>query len=295
MISRLARSPLRVARLALVAIALPLAAAGAEAPRGTIASYKMAAPSLHDPQRSVRVYLPASYARAGGLRYPVVFLLHGWPGGDGNWPGSGRAGDMLDSLSTSGRIPEVIAVMPNASGPGLLGRSMYLNSYDGASRMADFIVRDLVAWVDSTFRTRREPRYRGLIGLSEGGSAAVNLAFQHPDVFGACGSHSGDFRLSQGMGEGRILGPDPGASRILAENSPLDYVERIAPRLKGLSIYFDCGRDDGDEMKDNRELHDKLTALGLPHTFNEFPGGHTWGYWRSHLHESLIAVTANMR
>lgn len=295
MIAARAWSPSRAARVACFALALLPAAAAAEAPRGTIATYKIAAPSLHDAQRSVRVYLPASYARGGDRRYPAVFLLHGWPGGDGNWPGSGRAGDMLDSLSASGRIPEVIAVMPNASGVGLLGRSMYVNTYDGASRMEDFIVRDLVAWVDSTFRTRAEPRFRGLLGLSEGGTAAVNLAFKHPEVFGACGSHSGDFRLSQGMGENRILGPDPGASRLLAENSPLEYVERIAPRLEGMSIYFDCGRDDAGEMKDNRELHRRLTALGVPHTFNEFPGGHAWGYWRSHLRESLMAVTANMR
>ena len=284
----------------LCALALTLAASPAragDAPRGTLTMYKIAAPAVRDPQRSVRVYLPASYASAAARerRYPVVFLLHGWPGGDGNWPGQGRATDTLDSLIATGRIPEVIAVMPNASGVGFLSRSMYVNTCDGSSRVEDFLVRDLVAWVDSTFRTRPEARYRGLIGLSEGGSAAINLAFKHPDVFGACGSHSGDFRLERGMGESKILGPDPGAAKLLAENSPLEYVARVAPRIRGMSIYFDCGLEDTEEIAQGRELHRKLDELGVPSTWNEFPGGHSWGYWKTHLRESLLAVTAKMR
>ena len=35
-------------------------------------------------------------------------VLHGWPGGNGNWPGSGRADNTLDSLIAHHRIPDVI-------------------------------------------------------------------------------------------------------------------------------------------------------------------------------------------
>ena len=39
--------------------------------------------------RDVRVWLPPSYDRpeSAGRHYPVVLFLHGWPGGEGNWPG----------------------------------------------------------------------------------------------------------------------------------------------------------------------------------------------------------------
>ena len=245
----------------------------------------MPAPSLNQASRSVRVYLPSSYDRpeARARRYPVVFLLHGWPGGEGNWPGEGGATKTLDSLMASGAIPEMIAVMPSGTGIGLLGRSLYVNSYDGRSRMEDYVVRDLVTWVDSAFRTRREARAR-----------ALNLAFKHPDVFGACGSHSGAFELDKGLGEGKIVGPEPEATRLRRENSPLEYVDRVAPRLQGMAIYFDCGLED-DELAQNRALDRALTRLGVPHTYHEYPGGHGWGYWRGHLHESLRAIAARMR
>lgn len=274
----------------------PAARPAAPAAHGDIVHTTFSAPSIHDPKRSVRVYLPPSYDRpeAAGRRYPTLYLLHGWPGGDGNWPGSGDAGTTLDTLIAKGAIPEVIAVMPNGSGVGLLGRSLYVNNFDGTSRMEDYIAHDLVAWVDSTYRTRPEAAQRGLIGLSEGASAAVNITFKHPDTFGGCGGHSGQYRLKGGVGLTRVLGPEPGASRILDENSPLLYAERIVPTLRKLTIYLDCGVDDED-IADNREFHRKLTELGVPHTYNEFRGAHGWGYWRNHLHESLLALTAHMR
>ena len=257
---------------------------------------RMNAPSLGDPRRSVRVYLPPSYDTPAGRtrRYPVIFLLHGWPGGEGNWSGEGHATTTLDSLSAQGVIPEVIAVMPSGSGAGLFGRSLYVDSHDGRSRMEQYIVHDLVAWTDSTFRTLRERRDRAIVGLSEGGGAAINLSFKHPDVFGGCGSHSGEFVIGHGLGESRIFGPEPGATTLRQANSPLLYLDRVAPRLPNLSIYFDCGLDD-DELGQNRELDRRLTQLGVAHTYKEFPGGHSWGYWSRHLHESLRVVTANMQ
>ncbi len=213
----------------------------------------------------------------------MVYLLHGWPGSEGNWFGRGRAASTADSLIAAGSIPEVILVSPNAAGQGFLGRSLYL---------ADYIVRDLVEWTDRRFRTRRDPRDRGLIGLSDGATAALGLAFRHPDVFGACGGHSGEYRLVRDWTVRGVLGPEPGASRMLAENSPLLVADTA--RLGALSIYFDVGTSDRS-LAGSRELDRKLDSLGVAHTYREFGGGHGWGYWRAHLRESLIAVTARMR
>ncbi len=258
--------------------------------RGRVVRVHIDSVTLHDRTRAVRVYLPPSYG-SGNRRYPVVYMLHGWPGSEGNWPGSGRADRTLDSLIASKRIPEVIAVMPDGAGNGMLGRSLYLNSANGRMRVADFIVRELPAWVDSMYRTRPEPAMRAIMGLSDGGYAAINLAFQHPDVFGAAGSHSGYFRVHRDATNARVLGKD---DHIMKENSPLDRLEELVPHLAGMPIYFDCGTGDGD-LGSNRELDRRLTALAVPHTYHEFPGGHGWGYWRNHLHESLIAITARMR
>ena len=258
--------------------------------------YRVAAPSLGESGHSVRVFLPPGYSEAANRskRYAVVYLLHGWPGGDGNWAGQGHALETFDSLTASGRIPEVIAVMPNGVGAGLLGRSLYVNTYDGKSRMEDFIAHDLVHWVDTSFRTRADSAHRAVIGLSEGATGALNLAFKRPEVFSACGGHSGQYVIQHELGLGNVFGPEPGASRLRHENSPTLYVDRIVNQLRHQIIYFDCGLGDG-ELEDNRALHRKLESLGVPHVYHEYPGHHSWGYWRVHLHESLVTCLAGMR
>jgi enterochelin esterase-like enzyme len=279
-----------------VSAQLPGSPAAVRLNGGRVALYRINAPSIADDDRSVRVYVPRSYAdhNEASRRYPVVYLLHGWPGGDGNWPGQGHAIDTLDSLIANGTIPDVIAVMPNGKGIGLLGRSLYLNSYDGKSRMEDFIAHDLVTWVDNTFRTYADSSHRAVIGLSEGATASLNLAFKHPDVFGACGGHSGQYVIQRDVGMGAVFGPEPGATRVRQANSPTLYAWSVAPRLRSVKIYFDCGTHDG-ELEDNRTLHRTLDSLEVPHVFREYPGHHGWTFWRHHLRDSLIACLSGMR
>ena len=279
----------------LLAAALAGPAAPATPARGTLKRYTIDAPELHDASRAVRVYTPPGYddAASASRRYPVVYLLHGWPGSEGNWPGMGRAGVTADSLIASGRIPPVVMVFPDGAGKGLLGRSLYIDSYDGQSKLETFLTHRLVSWVDSSFRTIRSPESRAVVGLSDGGTAAINLALQHPNLFGACGSHSADLKLTKGMGMGGVIGPEPGASQLLAAKSPLLYAPEVLPHLDPPVIYFDCGADD-ESAAENREFDAMLTKLGVPHTYHEFPGTHDWKYWRSHLPGSLEAVTARM-
>jgi putative tributyrin esterase len=267
----------------------PSAAHGA--PASTVLRMETEAPSVGARSRTVRVYLPPSYDRpdAASRRYPVVYMLHGWPGSDGNLLTMGHARETADSLIARGAMPEVIMVFPNGDGAGTLGRSYWLNSYDGRKRVADYVTRDLIAWVDGHFRTIRAPSGRGLIGISEGGDAALNLAFKHPDLYSACGGHSADYLLTEAFGTRGFLGPDPGAQRILEDNSPTLYVDRIVPQLRKQTIYIDCGTGD-ESIENSRRLHQKLQALGVPHVYREFPGSHTWAYWSAHLRESLLTV-----
>ncbi len=273
-------------------VALLLAAASLA---GTTQRLQMPAPALGQEYRDVRVYLPPSYSRpeSATRRYPVVYLLHGWPGSEGDWFTRGHAPETVDAMIAAGTIPEVILVGPDGNGRGVLGRSLYVNSYDGRSPVEEFIVRDVVRWTDATFRTRPDPAARAIVGLSDGGTGAFNAALRHPDVFGACGSLSGNFTLGREFGIGNVVGPEPGAAARLAAASPALYVAEVVPVTKRLKLYFDCGADD-ESIADNRAFHALLERLGVPHTFREFPGTHTWGYWRAHLRDALEVVTAGM-
>lgn len=247
-------------------------------------------------ERDVRVWLPPSYDRpeSAERRYPVVLFLHGWPGSEGNWPGQGRAGETLGRLIAEGRIPEVIGLFPDGNGSGLFGRSLWLDSRDGKSKLETFLVDDLVPWADSTLRTRADAAHRGVIGLSDGATAAFNLLIRHPALFGAIGAHSGEYELRADMSSKGLFGREPGATEMRERMSPLRTVAGAAESLRRATIHLDCG-DDDESIGDARAMRAKLDSLRVPHHYAEFPRGHDWGYWREHLAQSLEVVTAGMR
>ena len=121
------------------------------------------------------VYLPEHYAD-GGLRYPVLFLLHGFGGNRDEWVEHGDIAGMADRLIAAGDIPPCIIVMPSA------GRSWYL---DGTEDMETAIIRDLIPEIDSRFRTISRRDGRLIAGESMGGYGALRFILKYPELFSA--------------------------------------------------------------------------------------------------------------
>jgi len=95
----------------------------------------------------------------------------------------------LDRLIGTGEMPPTIVVMPDCF--TRYGGSQYINS-SAVGRYEDYVVEELVPFVDAQLRTIADRDHRAVTGKSSGGYGAMRLAMRHPDVFGALGSHSGD-------------------------------------------------------------------------------------------------------
>ncbi len=59
------------------------------------------------------IYLPPSYDQEPEGRFPMVYLLHGIFDNYGVWIENYKVPTILDRLIASGKIPELIVVMPN--------------------------------------------------------------------------------------------------------------------------------------------------------------------------------------
>jgi enterochelin esterase-like enzyme len=126
--------------------------------------------------RRVWVYLPPGYDR-GGDRYPVIYFLHGY--GSPLILGTNYT-RILDLAIDSKRIRPVIFVVSDQSTS--YGGSFYANS-TLTGNWADFTAKDLVAYVDSHYRTIADRNSRGICGHSMGGHGALKLAMLFPEVF----------------------------------------------------------------------------------------------------------------
>ena len=157
---------------------------------------------LGDPHvRTVPVYLPAGYDDPAQtkFRYPVAFVLTGFTGrgtmllNDHGWNEPLHL--RLDRLIASGKVQPLIAVMPDCF--TRYGGSQYLDS-SAHGRYETHLVKELVPWVDRTFRTKAKAAHRAILGKSSGGYGAIVQGLRHPDVFGVVGDHSGDAAFEYG-------------------------------------------------------------------------------------------------
>lgn len=137
------------------------------------------------PDRDVTIYLPPGYEESGE-RYPVIYLLHGYAGNDRLWFGTGYTQvdlePVMDYLIYRKTIEPMILVSPDSYNR-FMG-SWYINSVSSGN-WEDFIVQDVVQYVDEHYRTIADPESRGIAGHSMGGYGTVMLAIKHPDVFSA--------------------------------------------------------------------------------------------------------------
>ena len=187
--------------------------------------------NLYDdsPDRSMLVYLPQSYASSPNRRYPVVYLLHGYGGDERGWTGYAPLKPAMDTLVRAGIVREMIIVMPN--GNNALGGSFYTNSTT-TGNWDDFIARELVAFVDSKYRTLARPESRGLAGHSMGGYGTFAVGMRHAgDVFGALYALSGCCtQVSNEPGSGATWAAVT-AAQSLADARKLAFIPRVSLAL----------------------------------------------------------------
>jgi enterochelin esterase-like enzyme len=131
--------------------------------------------------RDVLVFLPPSYRKEPRRRFPVVYALHGYSIGALQWAGEIHVPQTLEGAFATGSR-EMIVVLPDSK--TVHNGSMYSSSVTTGD-FETFIARDLVAYIDSHYRTLARRESRGLVGHSMGGYGATRIGMKHADVFGA--------------------------------------------------------------------------------------------------------------
>ncbi|MBP6748390.1 MAG: esterase [Xanthomonadaceae bacterium] len=215
---------------------------------------------------------------------PLVLLLHGVYGSHWSWAFQGGAHRTLQMLVDRGAVPPMLLAMPS---DGLRGDgSGYVPHAD-----ADF-ERWIVDEVPAAARQLRpeldDTSPLALIGLSMGGFAALRLAARDPQRWCAAAGHSSITEAAQldALVEESRAGwsPAPEAGSVLgAVDAALSAGAALPP------LYLDCGLDD-PLLPANRDLHAALRDRGVVHAWREYPGGHDWPYWQTHLADSLAFV-----
>jgi S-formylglutathione hydrolase FrmB len=259
----------------LLGLSLLLGAAIAEA--AVVDTVSIHSKSMHKETRCV-VIVPAG---AETQRLPVLYLLHGLGGDHQSWlrikPELPQLADQL----------QMLIVCPNGG-----VRSWYLDSpIDSSFRYETYMIRELIPFIDSHFKTIATREGRAIAGLSMGGHGSLYLSIQHPDLFGAVASTSGSVDLFKKTFSWKYKEMILGDTICCKDNWTRHSVMSISDRLRPgeLSIHLDCGTED-DLYASNKRLHEKWAAAGIEHTYLEGPGKHDAAYWNKSIDPILAFV-----
>lgn len=138
-------------------------------------------------ERHINVYVPPEYEKKPNKKYPVLYLLHGWGEDENGWPVQGHMANIMDGLIESGKAVPMIVVMPS----GDIQTSPDVREASG--NITDIIIKDLIPFIDKTFRTYTDEEHRAMAGLSRGGFQTCMTVFNNMDKFAWIGTFSGFF------------------------------------------------------------------------------------------------------
>lgn len=238
----------------------------------------------HD--RTIIVYLPPGYDRAGATHYPVLYLHDGQNVFDRatsvgeEWHVDETAQEMIEA----GKIAPVIVVGVYNTGVHRIDEyAPTLREDKGGGGHADdygkMLVQELKPFIDSTYRTLPGAANTAMGGSSLGGLVTMHLGLRYPTVFS---------KLA-------VLSP----SVWWDERVILREVEEL-PRKPPIRIWLDAGDREGPEViPDARALRDALVAKGWTEgqdlSYLEAEGGeHNEASWAARIGavlEFLFPVT----
>jgi enterochelin esterase-like enzyme len=225
------------------------------------------------PAGEVRVFLPP-----GGIQAdtPLLIAL------DGQNMTAWKLTETIQRLAAAGEIapPLVVAISATAERIEEYGLAHTLDYAGRGKKAAAFqrrVIERVIPEVRQRYGLKPDPARTAIMGASLGGLSAFDLAWAHPDVFGAVGVFSGSLWWRGEDGDWRAAQRSRLAHRMVRETA-------TKPALR---LWFEAGTADEtddrdgngviDAIQDTTELIDELAAKGFHRdvdvTYHEIAGG----------------------
>jgi len=261
----------------------------------------------------VRVLLPRGYDRPANRDrdYPSLYLLHGAGYDQRGWTEEGDAQAIIGDA-------KLIVVMPAGGGNGYYS-DWHNAGAGGPPAYETFHIRQVLPYVDRSYRTDARRSRRAIAGFSMAGLGALSYAARNPDLFVAAASFSGAVDTNYPpfipIGEGSsvfdggpyaaIWGPRLSEEVRWRAHNPWD----LAESLRGTYLELRTGNGLGGgefggppfdaieygvhEM--NISLDRRLDELGIEHVYEDYgPGAHEFPYYSASLRKTLPGLLSTL-
>ena len=135
-------------------------------------------------------------------------------------------------------------------------------------RFSDELMKEVVPFVEKTYRVKAGPENRALAGLSMGGGQTLGLVLSHPDQFAYVGV------WSAGLFGGSAAEWEQHNEAFLSAADKFNHAVKL----------FEISVGDKDfALAGSKSLAEVLEKRGIRHELHISGGGHTWINWRHYL------------
>ncbi|SDG30489.1 S-formylglutathione hydrolase FrmB [Klenkia brasiliensis] len=249
---------------------------------GALAQVTIPATASGFPARPAWVYLPPAYLSSDRPDLPVWILLGGQPGSPRDWIDGGQLAQRLDDWADAHHGLAPVVVMPDDLG----GEGSNPLCMDSALGKADtYLSVDVPDWIGKNLQVDTDHSHWAVGGFSYGGTCALQLATNHPDLFPTFFDASGQRAPTLGSASSTL------AATFNGQEAPFDAVDPLhllaAHRYPQLSGYLVVGKDDDHYRPQQEEVVAALKGAGVSVTSTELPGAHSWDVWGPGLEGAL--------
>ncbi|MFC6014221.1 alpha/beta hydrolase [Nocardia lasii] len=232
--------------------------------------------------RPAQIYLPPAYFADPRPLLPVLVLLAGEPGAPQDWFVGGQLAETMDDFAQAhGGLAPVVVV---ADGTGSqLANPLCLDSRLGNA--ATYLAVDVPAWTRATLQIDPDPRSWAVGGLSYGGTCALQLATNYPEVYPSFLDISGQDEPTLGDRERTVDAAFDGDTAALIRVNPLDLLRaRTYPDSAGA---FVVGAEDQLYRPQVERMYQAAEDAGMDVRLQILPGGHNFALWAAGLRDQL--------
>jgi predicted alpha/beta superfamily hydrolase len=223
-------------------------------------------------ERTIRLYLPPSYATQVNKRYPVLYLHDGQNLFDEAtaYAGEWAVDETLDALAASTGFEAIVVGIDNGREKRMNELNPWPHARFGAGEgevYLDFIVNVVKPSIDARFRTRLDAASTLIGGSSMGGLISHAGIHRHPTVFGKALVFSPAYWTAPAMSAYAQARPLPASARV--------YV-------------YAGGREDRNMVPLAEAMVRQLRAQGVTTGWQMAPeAGHNEAAWRSEFEAAL--------
>jgi enterochelin esterase family protein len=229
--------------------------------------------------RRLFVYTPAGYDVNAKVKYPVVYIQHGGGEDERGWTVQGKTDIILDNLIAEGKAKPMIVVISNGNVSTGKGGGGYSNAAMAAFK--EEMTKNIVPFIDKTYRTLADVNHRALCGLSMGGGQAFYVGLGSLDCFASVGVFSSGIFGGIANPNGKVFDADKEIPGLLTNSKSFNQKLKL--------FYVSVGEQDPRFDFTRKEVK-KFQDNGLKVQFASFPGDHEWQVWRKSLHDFASRV-----